>query len=783
MIAKILVDIKSKNVDKTYDYYIPSEYQGILEIGARVIIPFGKRKIMGFCLEIAETSDYLKQLKSIETIIDIESYLTEELIGLGRELQKETSALLIKILEAMLPAALKVVYRPKLEVINFDMLDSKIADIFEFSPQVLLDSVDKELYPKIQNEIKKRNIRQIYDIKPKNKALAFKYVKLTTKVPEKISEKQKLVIEYLDKSKNNEANIKKARKDLNLTASVFNTLEKHGYVNVFYKEEYREVKSLYNVKSKEITLNEDQEIAYKRVMEELNKEKIFLLHGVTGSGKTEIYLKVIQEVIEQDKSVIFLVPEISLTPMMMSRFKNRFGNKVAMLHSGLSTLEKYDEWRRIVREEAKIIIGARSACFAPVKDLGLVVIDECHESSYKQDSVPNYYAVDVLKRRIKYHKAVMILGSATPNIDSYARHIRGYYELLSLPKRALNSYLPRIEVVDMKKEFISGNSSSFSKTLQDEIKERLAKKEQIILLINRRGHSNFIICRNCGYVFQCPNCDISLTYHEYSHSLKCHYCGHDEKIPKKCSKCESEDLRYMGSGTQRIEAELAELYPEAKIVRMDNDTTRRKHSHEKLLHDFEHNGDILLGTQMIAKGLDFPRVTLVGIIQADNNLYVPNFRAPEKTFQLLMQVSGRAGRRDILGKVVVQAFNPNHYAIKYACDSDYEGYYHHEMKIRKLAKYSPFYYMIELKVISDSMRDSFYNGIEVVKYLKRNLNNSPIVLGPAIPIVRRVRNKYNCEILIKYRELGNLNETLNKVLDEYQINNNFILIDRFPNTG
>jgi primosomal protein N' (replication factor Y) len=783
MIARVLVDIKAKNVDKTYDYLIPSEYNNILEIGARVIVPFGKRFIMGFCLEIAESSDYKKGLKSIERIIDMESYLTEELIELARAIQVETSDLLIKILEMMLPAALKVVYRPKLQVVNIDKIDDSLKSIFEYSEQVVLESVDKEMYPQIQKEIKKHNIKQIYDIKPKNKALAFKYAKLTKKDAGKLTEKQKTVLDYLKTRKNFESNISNIKKKLGITSSVVNTLEKNEFLTTYYKEQYREVTSLYKSEDKDITLNEDQSIAYERVIEELDKEKIFLLHGVTGSGKTEIYMKVIEKVIEKGQSVIFLVPEISLTPMMMTRFRNRFGKLVAMLHSGLSTLEKYDEWRRIVAKEARIIIGARSACFAPVEDLGLVVVDECHESTYKQENTPNYYAVDVLKKRIEYHNAVMILGSATPNIDSYARHIRGYYELLSLPIRALNSNLPKIEVVDMKKEFISGNSSTFSLKLQLEIKKRIEKNEQVILLLNRRGHSNFVICRNCGHVFQCPNCDISLTYHEYSHSLKCHYCGHDEKIPKKCVKCESEDLRYMGSGTQKVESELNALYPDAKIVRMDNDTTRRKNAHEKLLHDFETNGDILLGTQMIAKGLDFPRVTLVGIIQADNNLYIPNFRAPEKTFQLLMQVSGRAGRRGILGKVVVQAFNPNHYAIRYACDNDYLGFYHHEMKIRKLAKYSPFYFMIELKVLGPSMRDSFYNGIEIVKYMRRNLNNNPIVLGPAIPVVRRLKTKYICEIIIKYREIGNLNEILYEVLDKYQMNDNYIGIDRFPNIG
>ncbi len=783
MIAKILVDIKAKNVDKTYDYIIPQKYENILEIGARVIVPFGKRKIMGFCLEIAEVSEYQKTLKPLETILDIESYLTEELINLAKDLRKETSTLLISILETMLPTALKVLYRPKLKLVQRENLSKSLISFFDFSDEILLDSIPSELYSIVQSEIKSLHIKQIYDIKSRNRSLTQKKVIRTEKPVEKITLKQQSVIDYLDSKKTKTEHVANVLSHLNITISVLNTLEKKGYINTVYKEYYRKIDTIYTTENKSITLNEEQEIAFQQIMEGMNAYNTFLLHGVTGSGKTEIYLKAMEQVINEKKSVIFLVPEISLTSMMISRFKAIFEKNVAVLHSGLSILEKYDEWRRIIKGEAHIIIGARSACFAPVDNLGLVIVDESHESTYKQDNNPSYYAVDILQRRAQFHHAVVGLGSATPNIDQYARQARGYHQLLTLKNRALNSKMPEIQVVDMKEEFISGNASSFSMKLQKEIASRLEKSEQVILLINRRGHSNFIICRNCGYVYTCPNCDISLTYHEHSHSLKCHYCGHDEATPKKCNKCGSEDLRYMGSGTQKIEGELALLFPNANIVRMDNDTTRKKHAHEKLLHEFEKNGDILLGTQMIAKGLDFPRVTLVGILQADNNLYVPDFRAPEKTFQLIMQVSGRAGRRDTLGKVIIQAFNPEHYAIKYACENDYLGFYNHEMKIRRLAKYSPYYYLIELKVLGNSMRDVFYNGIEVVKYMKRNLDNNAIVLGPAVPVIKRVNNKYHCEIMIKYRELGNLNDVLEEVMKTYQINDNFISIDRYSNVG
>jgi len=784
MIAKILVDIKSKNVDKTYDYLVPEKYFGIIEIGARVIVPFGNRKVMGFCLEIAQKSEYQKELKAIESVIDMESYLTPELISLADSMRMETSSMLIQILETMLPAALKVVYRPKLEMLDYHNMNDSLRSLFEYNEEILLDNVPQELYPIVKQEIKSQNIRQIYDIKPKNKALSHRYVKLTKKgLDGKVSEKQKKVLEYLFSKKNNESLVKNVVDDLEITESSIKTLEKNNYVNIFYKEVYRKVEPLYNLEKKEIILNDEQSNAYQSIISSFGVNHTFLLHGITGSGKTEIYIKAMRKAIELGKTVIFLVPEISLTPMMMSRFRAEFGDNVAMLHSGLSILEKYDEWRRIVHQQAKIVVGARSACFAPVNNLGLIIVDECHEATYKQESAPNYYALDVLNKRAKYHNSTLILGSATPNIESFARSHKGYYELLTLKKRAMNASLPKIEVVDMKKEFKSGNSSNFSRLLQEELASRLDRKEQSILLLNRRGYSNFMICRNCGHVFMCPNCDISLTYHEYSHSLKCHYCSHDEQLPKTCTKCGSEDLHYMGTGTQKAEDELHRLFPEAKIIRMDNDTTRTKNAHERLLHDFETSGDILLGTQMIAKGLDFPRVTLVGIIQADNNLFISDFRSAEKTFQLLMQVSGRSGRRITEGKVVVQAFNPDHYAIDYACRNDYVGFYNYEMNLRRIARYSPFYYMVVMKVLGPNIRNVFYNGMEVVKHLKRSLPENFIVLGPAIPVVRRINNRYNCEIMIKYKNIENLNDVLNEVMDKYQLNENYISIDRFPDVG
>lgn len=783
MIAQILVDVKAKNVNKTYDYLVPENLIDFIEIGARVVVPFGSRKVMGFVLGLTDKSEYDQQLKTISKILDLESFLTKELIDIALDLSKKTNTLLIRVLETILPSALKVIYKPKIKVINYLILPEPLKQLFAYQKQIYLDNIPLELYSSINREIKKNSLSQIYEIKEKQSNLTKNYVKLTHKALEKITDKQKSVIEYLKLQKDEEELMPILLKTLKITGSVVSTLEKHGYVEIYEKEVYRKVETLYETTDKEITLNEKQALVYERIIASLNQEKTFLLHGVTGSGKTEIYLKTIEKAIENDRNVLLLVPEISLTPMMISRFKSRFGDLVAAIHSGLSSGEKYDEWRRIIKKDARIVIGARSACFAPLDNLGIIIIDECHESSYKQNAGLIYYANDVLEQRSRVHHCPLVLGSATPNIDSYARAKKGLYELLELNERALNAKMPKIEVVNMLEEFKSGNNETLSRKLSEEIKNRLERKEQVILLINRRGFSNFVICRECGYVFKCQNCDISLTYHEYSHSLKCHYCNHEEKIPTVCNRCGSKELSYMGSGTQKIEKYLHEVYPEAKVFRMDNDTTRKKNAHEILLDKFAKEGDILIGTQMIAKGLDFPRVTLVGIIQADSNLYVPDFRAPEKAFQLIMQVSGRSGRRNIEGQVIIQAMNPEHYAIKYACDNDYLGFYQEEMKIRRYARYSPFYYLIDLLISGKNVRDVFYTGIEISKEIKRQTENGLIVLGPAMDQAIKINNRYLATVLIKYRDKKNLNEMINQIIDKYQSEEVFINVDNYPSFG
>ena len=780
MIAKILVDVPAKAVDKLFDYQIPPVLESVLEIGARVIVPFGSRELMGFCIDITENPDYTKELKPIINVLDIEPYITKELIELAKVISIETTTMLIKVLETMLPAALKAVYTTRLTVIDEDQLPPELRPFFENTSTLIFDKSLIDHAKEIKLAIKNNVIRQSYDIQSKSRPQYKKIIKLIDPNHIAKSEKHLKMIEHLKTLPNHLGLYQEVLGALGITSSIVKTLESKKVIQVINQEVYREIESIQEPKDKLVDLNEDQQTALDEILKSLHEQTTFLLHGVTGSGKTEIYLAAIEAVLKLNKEVIFLVPEIALTPMMVSRFKGRFHNQVAILHSGLSIGEKYDEWRKIIRQEAKIAVGARSACFAPFTNLGLIVVDECHESTYKQEDMPKYYAVDVVLHRANHYQCPVILGSATPNVETYARYKRGYFKLLELPKRAQNIDMPKVFVVDMKNEFKSGNLSTISKELQNAIEQRLSKKEQTILLINRRGYSTFVICRNCGHVAQCPNCDISLAYHEIDHSLKCHYCGHKEDIHKTCSKCGSEELKFMGTGTQKIEYEIQSLFPTARIVRMDNDTTRKKNAHEKLLNEFEMDGDILIGTQMIAKGLDYPNVTLVGIIQADGNLFNADFRAPEKTFQLIVQVSGRAGRHALAGEVIVQVFNPDHYAIKYAVENDYIGFYNYEMRIRKLARYIPFYFLTQLVISGENVRDVFLRGREIVKLLRNKLTEDAIILGPVLPQVSRIKNKYQCQILVKYRKEPTLDDVLFDIIDQYQTDQIYITVDKTP---
>ena len=526
-----------------------------------------------------------------------------------------------------------------------------------------------------------------------------------------------------------------------------------------------------NEKSVPLPLTDVQTQAIEPILAAVSRgeRKTFLLHGVTGSGKTEIYLQSIAAVLKHGKEAIVLVPEISLTPQMVKRFKQRFGGQVAVLHSGLSAGEKFDEWLKIHRKQVKVAVGARSAVFAPFENLGMIIIDEEHESSYKQEESPRYHAREVAAWRSAYHQCPLVLGSATPSLESYARSIKKVYHLCELGERVHSQTLPTVEMVDMREELRAGNRSIFSKTLIESLKETIAKGEQCVLLLNRRGYSTFIICRDCGYVAECPHCDISLTYHKFKRRLKCHYCGFEKSADKICPECQSEHIRFFGTGTQKVEEELGKFIPEARVIRMDVDTTSRKGSHEKLLSAFAgKQADILLGTQMIAKGLDFPDVTLVGVITADTMLNLPDFRSAERTFQLLTQVAGRAGRHERPGKVIIQTYTPEHYSIQYASKHNYHAFFNREMSIRKRQAYPPYVYLTAITISHRDLMKTIAVSEQIATFLKNNLSQQAVVLGPAACVIPRIKDRYRYQCMVKYKNEPKLLETLQHILANYE---------------
>ncbi|WP_297992264.1 primosomal protein N' [uncultured Clostridium sp.] len=527
-----------------------------------------------------------------------------------------------------------------------------------------------------------------------------------------------------------------------------NKLIENGLLEVEEEIVFRYNNRTYNIDfEKELTAQQ------KQVLDEYinSSDNLFLLKGVTGSGKTEVYMRMVEDALNKGKSAIVLVPEISLTPQMIERFKGRFGKDVALFHSKLSDGERFDEWFRVKSGKAKLVIGARSAIFLPVKNLGLIIIDEEHENTYKSDQNPKYQTKEVAEFLSNQKGCKVVLGTATPTIETFYRALIGELKLLELNSRVDGKAMPPMKVVDMRNELKSGNASLFSRELFNEIKEKLSKKEQIILFLNRRGFSTFVSCRSCGYVFKCEECDISMTYHRNG-LLVCHYCGKTKSTPKKCPKCDSKYVKFFGAGTQRVEEEVKKYFKEAKVLRMDVDTTRSKDSYENIYNTFKDGkADILIGTQMISKGLDFKNVTLVGILAADMSINIPDYRASERTFQIITQVAGRAGRGEKQGNVIIQTYTPDHYSLKYAINYDYEGFYEREFTVRALMKYPPFGKILLINAISkkeDLLKQFMHkisNGIKLLVEKEKDID----VLGPIPCLIAKVKENYRWQIVIK----------------------------------
>ena len=776
MYAKVIVDVPVIQVNRPFDYHVPEILQESIEVGMRVAVPFGGRSISGFVLALSDEVDFDGEIKDILHLMDLDPVLSPEMIQLGAYLSKKVHAFLIQCYQTMLPAMLKSNYEKRFVLVNPKENEDVFREIFHYENTLLYtDDLPQEQLKRLM-KLKKEGIVVIETVvKDRAKVKTEDWIRLNYVMQEyeefiptlSARAKKKIsLLKTLASMERMEIQKKRFLEDTDFTTADLKFAVEHNWITIVQKEVSRNpYKGRFFKKSVPFQLNEEQQLAFDRVKEESidpHNSKVYLLEGVTGSGKTEVYLQWISEVIAKGQSAMMLVPEIALTPQMVERFKSRFGDRVAVLHSGLSTGEKFDEWRKIKNKEADIVVGARSSIFAPLENIGIIILDEEHETSYKQDESPRYHARDIAIWRSEFHHCPVVLGSATPSLESRARAQKGVYTLLKLTKRAKEQILPEVHLIDMRNEFIH-QKGSFSQTLLKAIENRLEKKEQTVLLLNRRGYSSFVLCRDCGYVLECPNCDISLTLHMDTKTMKCHYCGHEERIPTFCPKCQSRQIRYFGTGTQKVQEELQEVFPDARIVRMDVDTTRRKGQHEAILKQFENQE-----AEMIAKGLDYPNVTLVGVINADTALNIPDFRSSEKTFQLLTQVSGRAGRGEKPGEVFIQTYNPTHYAIQLAQGHHYERFFETEMRMRHMANYPPYFFTTMITFSSEEEGVALKKAIEVHKSLMANVSPKAVVLGPTAKSIARMNNRYYFQIIVKYKNEPQLQEFLEQLMMETQ---------------
>lgn len=703
MIYKVIVDISNNEVDKVFDYGAPFD----VPVGSRVLVPFGRQRKEGFVIGSAEKSDY--ETKDIIKILDSVPLVLPEMLALAGHLKKQNIRY-IDSLRLFIPAKLR---GGKVKILNKFVLS-------------LVGGVDPE---EAKKELRKG------------------------------SDMQAAILDALKSGAKYETEI-----NADYSPSAAKALVAKGLVRRESVEVGRTPVSM-DAKPKDITLTREQEAAVSTVCED--GENVYLIHGVTGSGKTEIYMTVIERLLAEGKTAIMLVPEISLTPQMLGVFRLRFGDKVSLLHSGLSDGERYDEWRRLRMGEARVALGARSAVFAPVQNLGAIIIDEEHDTSYVSEGNPRYFTSEIALFRTKYNRAKLIMGSATPSLESYKKAKSGEYRLITLKNRVNSREMPRLVAVDMRKELRSGNSSIFSRELLAALDKTLADGNQSMVFLNRRGFASFVRCRSCGYVAKCKDCEVSLTYHKDDNTLKCHYCGKQYRMIDKCPVCGFGNLKEGRTGTEKVVEELSRIFPKARILRMDNDTTKTRDSYIKILSAVaEGQADILVGTQMIAKGHDFPNVTLVGILDADLALYFSDYRSNERTFQLITQVAGRAGREQKAGRVIMQSYNPNHYVFRYAESYDYEGFFDKEANVRETTKFPPYTRIIRLLVLSQKDEDAMtaarklYTELSQLK-TQRYPNDIIRVQAMRAPI-KKISNNFRFQIVV-WEALGSGEDVMSEI--------------------
>ncbi|MCR5627945.1 MAG: primosomal protein N' [Lachnospiraceae bacterium] len=717
MYADIIIEISHEKLDRPFQYRIPEKLEGSIEPGSYVEVPFGKggRTIKGYVVNITDKAEIeeerIKDITALAVVSKGEE-VKSSLIALAAWMKHNYGGTLIQSLKTVLPVRSTVKGKVRrLVYLNMDIKDAA--------------AVHAEMIQKHQ-VARARVLAGLMDEDGADATL------------------------ICDK--------------LHVNNTVLNALEKAGHIRIEANKEYRKPDIFDDKKSGFVDLNIEQQIAVRTVQEDMDRGEgnTYLVHGVTGSGKTEVYIEIIADVIKRGKQAIVLIPEISLTYQTVMRFYRRFGERVSYMHSKLSAGERYDQWERASKGLIDIMIGPRSALFTPFEHLGVIIIDEEHEGSYKAENMPRYHAREVALQRARMSGASVILGSATPSVDSYYRASVGEYKLIELKNRAKGSALPKVDIIDMREELVRGNRSMFSDRLRELIEDRLNAHRQIMLFLNRRGFAGFVSCRKCGYVYKCPHCDVSLSAHKNG-KLLCHYCGYETRLEKTCPKCSSKLIGGMKAGTEKVEIELKKLYPEARILRMDGDTTKNKGDYDRILKDFsDEKADILVGTQMIVKGHDFPKVTLVGILAADMSLYAPNYRSQERTFDLITQAAGRAGRDREEGAVVIQTYSPDNYSIIAGGAQDYTAFYEQEFSYRKLLAYPPLEHM--LKVLIESP-DEAEAGDYAEKAASVGRSHKEVeTIGPADDVLSKLKDIYRKTVYIKCKEY----ETLAVIKDEIE---------------
>lgn len=799
--AKVIVKNNTRYTDNLFTYKIPEFLVDGMQIGHRVLVPFGKgnKPIEAYVFSITDEKEVNINYKEIFDILDEYPIFKEEDINLIKWMRNRYLCTFMDCILLLHPKGYKVdsfkeiSLSRELENLDIESFYTKIDSLNKNRKFVINKIIQNKNKIKVEKLIKEKALEE--NINPKDLKLSSNMNNLLLKMKEdklidinwnyksqknekkicyvslninpddindyildnkiRLGQKQKEIIDFL--RYNEEIEINDLIKLLNVGKESITSLQNKNLINFQIKDYYRKPDELYDTNKKEIVLNHEQKKAVEKITSEMFEEnkKPYMIHGVTGSGKTEVYMEIIDYALKQGLDSIFLVPEISLTPQTISRLKNRFGDIVGVFHSKLSEGEKHDVFKAIKQGKIRILIGARSALFAPFNSLGVIIIDEFHEGAYKSEMNPKFSAIEVGKYMALKRNITLVLGSATPSVEEYYRAKENEYELITIKERANKKPLPKIELIDMKNELNLGNKSIFSYKLQSEIEEALNKNNQVILFLNRRGYGNFVSCRKCGYVFSCKNCDISLTYHKYKNIGTCHYCGYEENIPKTCPECGSDYVKPFGVGTEKVEEEVKKLFKNAKVLRMDKDTTSKKGELDKILNKFKNKeANVLIGTQMLSKGLDFEDVTLVGILSADMMLNFPDFRSFETTFQLITQVSGRAGRSHKEGKVVLQTYDTDHYVIRRSLNYDFEGFYEDEIKVRKIFNYAPLNNMISVVVsgknesLVEKNINKMYNSL-IYLLKERCVEDFDFILGPNACAISKINQNYRYQLLFK----------------------------------